>query len=283
MERQPIKARKQTTYQHCLFPHTKTTIMKNLALYPFAVAILFATVFSACKTNTPKPVAPKLKAGLVLGNPINYYDDSTLLFPVGCDYTPSNDNLAVRDTSPGRIFSTAGTFTVYDCTQSSANGYTAEVKEYRNLSPDNFDMRNLLFMNKFTRHSYPLADSALHILSFEIHKEFVRPYVFYKVVKQDLNGDSLFTSRDITTLYYSRPDGSHFTQLTPDGEDYSTYFYYPETHSLLFKTYRDSNNDKAIAYGDESNFYEIDLRNPGMGKNIFPDSLRDELKTFIAL
>ncbi len=155
------------------------------------------------------------------------------------------------------------------------------VSEYSNADVENFDMRNLLFMNKYSKRSYTLVDSGLHILSFEIHKEFIHPYVMFKVVKRDLNGDSLYTYKDIVSLYFSNPDGSNFRQLTPDGEDYNSYFYYAETNSILVKTYSDSNANGAISEGDESNFFEVDLKNPQMGKNIFPDSIRARLKSLI--
>jgi hypothetical protein len=258
--------------------------MQNLLTPKAATLLLIAVSLNACVSKKPLDVKAAVNPGLVIGNPINYYDDSTLLFPVGCDYKPTNDNLSAPPTTTtvnGKVFFGSVSFATAVNSCADANGGTYAVTEYSNFAPENFDMRNLLFMNKFTRRSYPLCDSTLHILSFEIHKEFRKPFVMYKVAKRDLNGDSLFTNRDIISVYFSNPDGSNFRQITPDGEDFHTYFVYPETNTLLFKTYNDSNNDKTIATGDESNFYEVDLHNPQMGRNIFPDSLRARLKTLI--
>ncbi len=42
--------------------------------------------FCSCGHKVADKAIIKAKPGLVIGNPIGYYNDSTLLFPVGCDY-----------------------------------------------------------------------------------------------------------------------------------------------------------------------------------------------------
>lgn len=254
--------------------------MKTLNQY---LPLLFVCLYlAACQPRTPLPAVKKTKSpsGLIIGNPISYYNDSTLLFPVGCDYAPTSDNLN-NTTDNGLIQASMGTLAYTVSVYDVANVAPSTIAQYNNATPNNFDMRNLLFMNKYTRKSYTLCDSTMHILSFEIHKEFIKPYVIYKAAKHDTNHDSLFTTKDIVTAYLSAPDGSNFIQLTPDGESYDSYFFYPETQTILFKTYRDTNNDREISMGDESNFFEVNLRNPQQGHSIFPDSLRNKLKGYI--
>src|SRR5689334_5314988 len=125
--------------------------MQPFTRLPLVILFLDSVlVFASCTTRVNPP---KEKSGLVIGDPISYYDDSTLLFPVGCNYFPTGDNLipfrsGTELSGTGNISANgAASFTVNVTDRISANGYRSEVKEYLNSNPDAYDMRNLLFMN----------------------------------------------------------------------------------------------------------------------------------------
>lgn len=79
-------------------------------------------------------------------------------------------------------------------------------------------------------------------------------------------------------LYTSTLSGDSLTQVTPDGEQFVDYFYYPNTQSILVKTVIDADGDQRFEIDDETNFVEMDLNAPSFGESIFPDDLKDVLK-----
>ncbi|NRA13187.1 MAG: hypothetical protein HRT57_14660, partial [Crocinitomicaceae bacterium] len=83
---------------------------------------------------------------------------------------------------------------------------------------------------------------------------------------------------DPVMLYVSDLNGLNFQGVTPPDEFYIEYTLKPKTNSILIKTAIDSNNDKKFIADDETNFRSMKLDYPKMAKNIFDESLKDQLR-----
>ncbi len=153
--------------------------------------------------------------------------------------------------------------------------------EFINANEADFDIRNLLFYNKKTGETYPLVKDTVHILSFAFHYEYPKPLIFYRIVKKDINKDKKYNSKDAVMLYMSDTMGRNFVAITAPNEQLLTYFYYQESNTLLVKTSIDIDNDGKFTATDETNFREVKLDNPSLGREIFPKELKDSLKTYM--
>jgi hypothetical protein len=218
---------------------------------------------------------PEIKipsTALITGDPIDFYNNKMLVFPVGgMHYETAPADKSTRGNLKGSFFNVTSIGNAY---------YNADItSEYRVANENNDEVKNLIFYNKFTKEKYLLADSALSIIAFSVHKEFKEHLILFEIVKNDFNADSLKNSKDAVVLFISKTDGKGFVQLSPDNEKYLTYFFYPETNTLLIKSIIDTNNDKQFSDGEETRFTEIDLNNPQIGKDIFTNEFKKQLKT----
>lgn len=245
-------------------------------LYP-VLAAAFLFLFSCNSSDsdenadsTKKPSRILAKAGsLVIGNPLDCGIDGIQIFPVGGNYRPDITELHSYTSSSVSFGFSANTAVLYD-THSNA--------EYINTDENEYDIRNILFFRMKDGRSSILFPNNVHILSFSIHKEYPIPLIYYRVVKKDINNDSIFNNQDAVTLYISRLNGDSLVQVTPDDEQFKEYFYYPGTHSILAKTMININSDSTFNNADETNFRNISLVTPAMGKEIFSRTLRDSLR-----
>jgi hypothetical protein len=248
--------------------------MKN-ALYP--IMLLVPLAFSSCRNTSVSPVEQKLvkNPSLIIGNPLDCGIENMQLFPVGSNYIPAvyeGDRYAVSVKDAAACNFVANT--------SSANWDRNASVEYVNQSADNFDITNILFYDLASGKSYPLVRDTFHILSFALHKEFAKPRIFFRIVKTDINQDSLFNDKDPVMLYASDLDGKNLIQMTPDNEHFNDYFYYANTQKILVKTSLDANKDSTFNVLDEINFREVQLNAPTLGREIFTRSMRDSLRVF---
>lgn len=248
----------------------------------FILAFVTATIFNSCSRKKITETKPKKDTALIIGNPFDYGMDNILIFPVGSNYKPIiyGDS---RDDSDTKTLGNEYEKLSFAVNSSTLFDRNAEV-EYKNTNEDKFDIRNILFYNNKTGITYPLVSDTLHILSFAMHKEFGKPLIFYRVVKKDNNKDSIFNSKDPVMLFISDMLGHNFTQITPSDEQYSDYDYYSRTQTILIKSIIDSDKDFNFSNFDETNFREMKINNPTMGREIFrkslKDSLRQQLKVF---
>ena len=247
--------------------------MKTLSLL-FSASLLFLfscdTGENTENTDSTKPPSRILaKAGsLVIGNPLDCGIDGIQIFPVGGNYRPDITE-AYSSSAVSFGFSANMATSYYDKSSSS---------EYINTDENEYDIRNILFFRMKDGGSTTLFPNNVHILSFSIHKEYPIPLIYYRVVKKDINNDSIFNNQDAVALYISRLNGDSLVQVTPDDEQFKEYFYYAGTHSILAKTVINLNNDSTFNAADETNFRNISLVTPAMGKEIFSRALRDSLR-----
>jgi hypothetical protein len=97
-------------------------------------------------------------------------------------------------------------------------------------------------------------------------------------VKKDFNADSVFNSKDPVMLFISDIFGKNLTQVTPDNEQFVDYFYYADTQKILIKSSIDQDANKEFNAGDETNFRDMSILAPNMGREIFAKSLKDSLR-----
>lgn len=250
----------------------------KLILFPLTLSVVI-TCYS-CQNpskkdqNIPKPVAKK--SALIIGNPLDCGIENISLFPVGTNYKPLvyEGNRSAKE-SLREIASSVLNFTV---NSGIVSDRLAE-KEYINGNENEFDIRNILFYDLKGGGTYPLVNDTIHILSFAIHKEFPSPKIFYRVVKKDINKDSVYNSKDPVMLFISDIFGKNLVQVTPDNEQFLDYFYYPDTQKILIKSAIDADDNKEFTGSDETNFRDMNIKDPKMGREIFSKSLKDSLRS----
>ncbi len=245
-----------------------------------AYSIIFtayvSTLISCHEPVMPKPqIAGAINKSLVIGNPLDCGIDNFLIFPVGTNYNP-----AIYDSEESRSKGNDNSSKELKISMNSSgilnDRYASQ--EYINDDENEFDIRNILFYDQNTGATYPLVKDTVHILSFALHKEFVNPLIFYRIVKKDINKDTIFNSKDPVILFVSDMYGKNLTQITPDDQQFTDYFYYASTNKILIKATIDGNKDKHFAMGDETNFTEMNIKAPAMGREIFSKSLKDSLR-----
>jgi hypothetical protein len=248
-------------------------------LYTLPALVLGSALFS-CKPVPKETTKTKTTdtSGVVIGNPFEYGISNYMIFPVGSNYSPSifkepeiaKDWIAAN--GAGCVGFSAnvsvGTYDTY-----ATSGY-----EYINTNSMFCDIRNILFYDKKTGITKALTADTLHILSFAIHYDFNRPQIFYRVVKQDINNDSMYNELDPVVLFTSSLKGDSLKQLTPDDEQFTQYFYYKDTQTILVKTSMNPDKDTSFLTMAETNFREIHLSTPDMGREIFSKGLRDSMR-----
>lgn len=238
--------------------------------------LILAVIFTSCVF---KEKVVQQKKALIIGDPLECGIPQILLFPVGtATYTIKNKK------SHNRVMDIQGDINM----NSSSKLYFSENKmqrydrlattEFVNEREQDFDISNILFYNLLTGESKPLTKDSLHILSFATHNEFLKPLIFYRVVKTDNNGDKKFTKDDPVMLYASLLNGDSLTQITSEQEQFVDYFYYPKVQKILIKTIADSDNNKKFESHDETNFLEMNLLTLQKGREIFSKNLKDTLK-----
>ena len=233
--------------------------MKHLILI---VALALTVVH--CR-DTSHPI--EKHTSLIIGDPMEVGIENRLLFSAGTSYPKAVRSLrgAVRDK-------------IYGFSSGSSRYDSYAEKEYRNNNLGNIDIQNLLFYNPKNKESYKLTEDTIHILSFAIHHEFENPLIFYRVVKEDYNGDQKFDDDDPVIFCVSDLLGTNFTEITPVNEQLVDYIYYPETKSILIKTLIDIDKNKKFNIADETNFVEMSLLSPSKGISIFDEQLKASLK-----
>jgi hypothetical protein len=188
-----------------------------------ACSLLISVAASCTKPQQPVMVlAPPAKSGLVIGDPLDCGLPELLIFPIGSSYAP--EVYAGNDNSSPDIRLQGSLSWAYNAVGSGdvMNDRYASI-EYVNPADKGYDISNVLFYNKRTGESHPLHLDTLHILSFAIHKEFKTPRIFYRAVRTDLNGDTLFNGLDPVILFASKLDGDSLVQLTPSGQQFVDY------------------------------------------------------------
>jgi hypothetical protein len=239
--------------------------MKTKILF-LSFSILF---FFGCKQNSVVD-----KKSLIIGDPLECGISQTLLFPAGTSFSKDETS---EDKNSDRTVVIKRKLYFSENKSSEFNDRLAKV-EYINNNLDDFDIRNILFYNLNTGKSHPLSTDTFHILSFAIHSEFIKPLIFYRIVKNDFNKDKKFNSLDPVILYVSNIKGDSLIRITPENEQFVDYYYYPAFNKILIKTIVDADNNNKFESNDETNFLEMKLTNLQPANEIFSKNMKDSLK-----
>jgi len=251
--------------------------ISKFTLYTVGISML---AMSACSPDTEDK--DNQVPALVIGNPMEYGYDEMLLFPVGVNYYQPEINEKPPEERRLDFGDGTGNSNMMTFKTRNSNLYDNNASmEYYNPSEEDSDIRNILFYNLATKSTKPLLTDSLHILSFAIHREFERPCIFYRMVREDFNKDDKYNSADPVMLYISNLNGDSLVQITPDGQLFAEYFYYPKQQMILVKTMVDMDQDKVLTKIDETSIIEVDLRNPKVGKEIFDPALKDQLRLLV--
>ncbi|MBR9859776.1 hypothetical protein GYB22_03325 [bacterium] len=246
---------------------------------------LFACGSPQTEEVVSKPPVPEqidTSNSLVIGDPVSYSLDDILIFPVGRSYSPDIIKKKIPITpSSNQEKETIIILRSYYATDGAMMFDRTANAEFRNDLQLKSDIQNLIFYNKKTKKSYSLYYDSLHILSFAIHEDYKKPMIFYRIVKTDFNGDSMYTDEDAVVLYVSDLNGKNFKQITPDETYYDGYTEYLEDDMILVKTLRDLNGDSTFTALDETDYTEVDLIHPKFGESIFAEGLKDSLRVMM--
>ncbi|MFZ5554197.1 MAG: hypothetical protein ACOZCO_13855 [Bacteroidota bacterium] len=268
--------------------------MKNhcyLAFMP-ALAVLLHSCYSENKEGKDENQEKnEPEAQLIIGDPAPFSSDSLVIFPVGmANYVPDETEKPDENTTTlksglgltNKVTSAANGAVSYNYNITLANtDFNNEYGTYSVFTNDKtevVDIRNLIFYNKYTGESRKLLDEKLHIISFSIHHEFGKSVIMYDVVKNDYNEDKKFDRNDPVMLFISDLQGNNFIQLTPEDENYLTYFYYKESGRMLIKVCKDGDGNKKFDLYDQTLFREVDMKKPSLGKTLFGESMIEDLK-----
>lgn len=252
------------------------------SLYPLALLIPLTLIISCNEQIKPIPdkkVSTLNGTSLIIGDPFNYGLEDLALFPVGANYTPTV--VEGRGSLTKLKAYDKGTLSMGLTKNEAVLNDEFAKTEYINENDDVFDIRNILFRNLSTGNTYTLTNDTIHIISFALHREFKKPFIFYRIVKEDYNNDSVYNKQDGILLFTSDLDGKNFTQITPGNESFEKYEPYLKSNTILVKTRIDANRDSVYNHHDETNFREVSLAKPAMGKEIFSQGMRDSLRKLI--
>lgn len=232
------------------------------------------------KPESPEPKPQKPVPSLIIGDPFSYGVKNSRIFPVGTSYTPKqfdkpDSSLFLVGTS---TFTTnMGFATHYNYDRANSWDQYADTLFSNALESDQ-DIRNLLFYDLVSGESYILTEDTIHILSFAVHREWDKPLILYRIVKEDANLDDKYDSKDPVMLFVSKLNGDSLQQVTPSGEHYLNYTYFSENKSILVKTMVDENENGIFEKTDGTNFVEMRLDSPAYGRSIFPENLKARLR-----
>lgn len=240
-----------------------------------ALVIIITFSLGSCFWKKKTLIKPtKENTSIIIGDPMDCGIDSMVIFPTGTSYLPTKEE--TKRESERENNEEILSFKTND-SKGSYHDKRAQV-EFINNNENEFDIRNILFHDLNTGISYPLLHDTAHILSFALHREFINPQIFYRIVKKDHNNDHIYNSADPVILFTSDLNGKNLIQVTPDDEKFVDYFYYPKTQKILVKSIIDRNDDKKFTNSDETNFRELNIKEPAMGREIFSKSLKDSLR-----
>lgn len=124
-------------------------------------------------------------------------------------------------------------------------------------------MTNIYFEDVDNKAQRILTDKALNIISMsylrELSKLIKKDYLSYIVYDQDNNRDGKLDSDDIQACYISRLDGTSFTKVTPDYQQYGGGSWMLWCSRFYFKTIEDTNKDGLFNKKDKEHYFYIDF------------------------
>ncbi|MEL7123064.1 MAG: hypothetical protein AAFO07_26680 [Bacteroidota bacterium] len=165
-------------------------------------------------------------------------------------------------------------------TQNNRRGSSYERGSYYVDSYPNY--WNLIFYDIKSGKTKLLTEKKTRISNFDTNFKDVGPIlkksVLYKAGNTDFNLDKKLNYEDPEQLFISDIDGNRFLRLSPVNESLTEYEIVPNTDKIIFKTLRDSNDDKEFDEEDEKIWCLIDLSAESKPLEILSGEKRKEIE-----
>lgn len=149
--------------------------------------------------------------------------------------------------------------------------------------------KNIFFYDPITDYKKFLFDSDQQIIKQykghllnrrynddDIKRPLNKHDIYYKVIRDDYNGDKKLNSEDPTYLYVSKFDGSELTQLTPKFYHLKYYKYVERSNVILATLVVDENGDRKFNNNDYEVLYKVDLSDLSKSKIVTRLKLKDK-------
>ena len=225
--------------------------MKNIARY---LGFVLFTVFVACKQEkeTPKVIyeEPKTTNAKAVDTtsikiadlPIHMEGTKYLIHPVG-------DVRVYDDFS--KVYGSSKTNTV---SYAISNYNRFEITGY---------FENLKFQHIDSTHVKALTYEKIQIQTVtyldRIAANTKKQILIYSVVDRDTNKDKKVDQNDIKSLYISNIDGSNFTKLTEDYQEFIDWNIIEAQNRLYFRCIEDINKNGAFDKNDKVHYHYVNL------------------------
>ncbi len=141
---------------------------------------------------------------------------------------------------------------------------------------------NILFFNSDDNETNLLTDSKVRIQEFVCNIKNSGPIlknsILYEISDSDYNEDNKLNYDDPIHLFISKIDGNGLSRLSPLNERLKSYNIVPDTDKIIFRTVRDTNNDKLFDSEDEEVWYQIDLADENSIKEVIIEAERKKIE-----
>jgi hypothetical protein len=126
------------------------------------------------------------------------------------------------------------------------------------------NLTNLVFENILTREQRLLTNRAMYIRSFqylrEVTKRTGKEFILYIITDRDSNNDRKLDYNDLESVFLSNLDGTGFSKLSKNTEEYSEGKMITEELKYYFRTLEDVNRDGKYNWRqDRFHYYYIDF------------------------
>jgi hypothetical protein len=150
--------------------------------------------------------------------------------------------------------------------------------EWFKFAPEGTHWHNILLADRRTGATRLLLDHRALVLGVEIAPQpdardpgrpaeriaaGPPPFLIFRVVQQDTNGDKLLTEKDATVLYLCDGSGRDVRQVTPDGTQTWSWQWDAENEALYLMVASDGDGDGKFTTKDETRLMRLDLKRQG--------------------
>lgn len=216
--------------------------------------LLAAALFTSCKKETEKPkviyeetakpnaVAVVDSNKVVLADlPILMEGTAVLLHPIG-EFSLSEGSSKIKYSNSGK-----DNFVVSNSSENEITGYLTNFK-FQQMGSDSLSV---------------LTDKPVLIERVTYLKNFAdktkKQLLVYVLEDMDSNKDGKLDADDIKNLYISGIDGSNFTKLSADFQEFIDWTVIENQNRLYFRTIEDNNKNGAFDKKDRIHYHFIDL------------------------
>lgn len=220
----------------------------------FSMMLLGAILFSCNKEETPKVIYKDQKDEKVDFQKIDSTEIKIADLPIlleGTDYM-------VHPIGDVRIYNSGNSKYGY----SKTNRISYKVSNYSSPEITGY-LSNIMFQHKDSLELKPLTENKMQIQTVtfldEIALKTGKKFFIYSLVDKDTNRDGKYDTNDIKALYISNADGTKFTKLSPEFQEFLDWNVIVGKNRLYFRSIEDINKNGEFDSNDNINYYFLDL------------------------